>query len=670
MRQNRIRISPCLLALILFSTSGRAVTIAGNPGRAGTLSVRCGLKTNSAATGQGKDRPDLDTDLIGKTLLAGADAVVRYDKVNETIGLESGVRRHEQSAITVLSEKGERDGSVVVYYDKEDPVLNLSASIYDAHGKLLKVVHERDFQDNSYDDEESMFNDMRYKKYQPVVSEYPYTVVVEEESKVRNSLELPAWTPQYHEGLAIEQSSLDLHVKNDISLHFHQQLVGSPETRIGTDNEKIYTWQVKDKKAFKVEPYGPAIESYRPEVLFSPDSFTIKGMRGSCLSWASLGKWEYDNFLKDAGSLPQSTIDQVLALTAHTKVPKEKARLIYAWMQHRTHYVGVQIGIGGIKTEQAKLVDEKGYGDCKGLVNYTRALMQAAGVEALYAEVFAGKIPGKVYPDFSALGFSNHIILCLPFKNDTCWLECTSQEMPFNYEGNFTDNRPAILITPEGGKLVYTHRYPDSGNQQIRQAALTLTAGGDVSGTLTTQFTGLQYEDRDGIKELSEEKRIERFKQIYSINRLEINHCSLDYKKEGAPLLTERLAIEIPQFAEMTDKSMLVQASPFMHTGGLDFSRHKRTVPVVVLRGSMERDSVTYTLPAGYKPESLPEEALHADFGDYSVNATFKGNTILCVSSYQLRSGTWNASRYDDFVRFHQQIKALDELGVRIVPIN
>lgn len=476
--------------------------------------------------------------------------------------------------------------------------------------------------------------------------------------------------PQRYEGLAIEQSSFELHVKKDIALHFHQQGVSSPELHDGADYEKIYRWMLEKKPAFKIESYGPSKDVYMPHVFLSADNFTIKNMAGSLLNWKSYGQFEYDNFLKDAAVLPQNTIDEVLALTVKVKDEKEKARIIYQYMQQKTHYVGVQIGIGGIKTETATNVDLKGYGDCKGLVNYTRALMQVCGINALYAEVYAGQTPKQVFSDFASLHFSNHIILCLPFKTDTCWLECTSQKLPFNYQGNFTDNRQAILITPEGGKLVYTHHYSDSVNRQVQNGNFTLGANGQVQGLLETKFTGIAYQDRDGIDELTEEKKIEALKRIYPINRIEITSCSFNYLKNGNPTLTEKLGIDIEQFALTDSSSLTIPVNPFLRTETISYSRHKRLMPIIVLRGKVIRNSISYKIPTGFKPESLPEIKVHSDFGNYSFNTTYANNVLTCFTTINLRSGKWEASKFDEFVSFYQQLYAFSEQALVARKVN
>ena len=59
-------------------------------------------------------------------------------------------------------------------------------------------------------------------------------------------------------------------------------------------------------------------------------------------------------------------------------------------MQNKTRYISVQVGIGGWEPIAAKQVDKVGYGDCKGLTNYTKALFErddtiiVASVSSIY----------------------------------------------------------------------------------------------------------------------------------------------------------------------------------------------------------------------------------------------------------------------------------------------
>ena len=69
---------------------------------------------------------------------------------------------------------------------------------------------------------------------------------------------------------------------------------------------------------------------------------------------------------------------------------EEKAKKIYQFVQDKTRYISVQVGIGGWKPFNTSEVDKLGYGDCKALTNYTMSLLKAAGVTSNYCVVYGG----------------------------------------------------------------------------------------------------------------------------------------------------------------------------------------------------------------------------------------------------------------------------------------
>ena len=127
----------------------------------------------------------------------------------------------------------------------------------------------------------------------------------------------------------------------------------------------------------------------------------------------------------------------------------------------------------------AETVDRLGYGDCKALSNYTRSLLDAVGVKSYYALVTAGENLEEMTESFPSNRF-NHAILYVPLANDTLWLECTNQHLPFGYIGGFTDDRKALIITDDGGKLLHTTVYTAANNRLERTTEISLDPLGNA----------------------------------------------------------------------------------------------------------------------------------------------------------------------------------------------
>ena len=139
-----------------------------------------------------------------------------------------------------------------------------------------------------------------------------------------------------------------------------------------------------------------------------------------------MGKWFYDEILYGTTDLPEETKIKIKNLVGNEKDPLKIAEIVYKYMQEKTRYVSIQEGIGGWKPMLAKDVDKLGYGDCKALTNYTRALLDAVGVVSYYTRLYGETDKKEIYADIVSFQ-SNHVILAIPDKSNYVWLECTNQ---------------------------------------------------------------------------------------------------------------------------------------------------------------------------------------------------------------------------------------------------
>jgi hypothetical protein len=72
--------------------------------------------------------------------------------------------------------------------------------------------------------------------------------------------------------------------------------------------------------------------------------------------------------------LSEETKAKMKVLVGDEKIQKKALNL---WLcSKKSRYVSIQVGIGGWKPMLATDVDRLGYGDCKALTNYTKALWQ------------------------------------------------------------------------------------------------------------------------------------------------------------------------------------------------------------------------------------------------------------------------------------------------------
>jgi hypothetical protein len=606
---------------------------------------------------------------IPKELLSYASAVIReYDTRVEVKDLDN-VTTHVRQAITVLNKNGEDAAHLALFYNKSTKIGSIKGIVYDEFGKVIDKFNESKFQDQSVvNDDLTLFFDLRVKHYIPAIMQFPYTVVYEYDLRSKQSLILHDWVPVEENATALERSSYTITCKPDFNIRYKEMNLQSTANVTTNDKgAKSYTWQINNLKARRSEPYSPFWETYVPHLKIAPEKFSYEGFSGFFTNWKELGKWQYDKLLTNRQALPESTIAHIKSMTDNVSDPKEKARLIYNYMQGKTHYISVQIGIGGYQPFLASDVDKLNYSDCKGLVNYTQSLLKVAGVDSYFCVVKSGDEKVSLLPDFASMNQGDHVILCLPFKNDTTWLECTNQKIPFGYLGYFTDDRLVLACTPDGGKLMHTPKYTYDKSIQTRIGEFNIAADGTVAGSITTAYKGRQYENRQAIIEESNVERKKLIPKHYGINNLVVK--SLDYSQDKLlqPVTTEKLSFEAKDFAIITNNKLQFSLNQ-VNRSSVPREVRNRVNNLYINDGFTDEDELVYTVPSGYKLKRLPLIInIEKPFGRYSASAMMINGKLIYKRKLQIIDGTYDKALYDDFIDFYTQVSEKDRLEAELV---
>ncbi|RZK14716.1 MAG: DUF3857 domain-containing protein, partial [Flavobacterium sp.] len=432
------------------------------------------------------------------------------------------------------------------------------------------------------------------------------SIVYEYEIRYKQNLIIKDWQPQPDDDISVEKSSYTFISKPADELRIKtQNYQGNPEETIN-DKQKVWVWKVMNMPAIKPEPYSPDRQAYQTSVKIAAANFTYYNHNGSYKDWQELGKWVYDDLLKTRKALSAQTVNTITELVKDEKTDKDKARKIYEFMQNKTRYISVQIGIGGFQPVGAEEVDRLGYGDCKALVNYMQSLLDVAGIESYYCVVEAGDKKVSLDADFADMSQGNHIILCMPLKGDTTWLECTSQKIPFGFLSTFTDDRIVLACTKDGGKLLKTPKLTAADNRQIRKAELTITPNGDVTGKTQTLYSGSQYDSNEEIidKPLSEQKKL--LADVYDIDNISFNEINYSQKKQENPESTETIGLKIPNYATLNNNKLFLKVNLFNIQRNTSEVKN-RTKPVYINRGFTDEDTIIYNLPDETTTNQLPE---------------------------------------------------------------
>ena len=554
---------------------------------------------------------------IPDSLTTNADAVVRlYDTEIELESQRKMIVKIKK-AVTILNKKGNDNAELVFSYDKAKDIKKIDIYIYNSVGIEEKEVKNKEIKDYSAADGFSLFNDNRLKYYGHVPISYPYTIYYEYEYETSNTAFIPRWSPISSFDQSVENSTFKVIYNDNITIRKLEKNFNNFNMEVNEAPNSIL-FHVKNIPAIKYEDFSPSSEYILPSLLIGINKFHLEGEDGNATNWKEFGKWRYDKLYNGNDVINETTKSKVLKLVEGINDSIEKAKIIYKYVQNKMRYISVQEGIGGWKPIKADEVDKVSYGDCKGLTNYTKTLMDAVGVKTHYSVVWAGSEKESVENDFFSMQ-GNHIILYLPTKKGDIWLECTSQTDPFGYQGVFTDDRDVLVITPEGGIIKHTSLYKEEQNLKKTNSAYIINQEGYLTGRITIMSYGIQFAFHDMLEHETEREIMDHYKDDYwpYINNLTIK----DYKfsnDKNAIVFTEDLNVTAADYAKFSGDRMLFEVNAFNKSRQVPDRYRNRKMPVEVSRGFLDEDVFTITLPEGFTIEALPDAInLKTKFGTY-----------------------------------------------------
>lgn len=595
-------------------------------------------------------------------LTEDADAIVRLDEMQVEIASQKNMTISLKRIVTVMNKKGNKHVHAVVRYDDNRKVKRVNAVVYDAFGKEINKFREKDFKDVSAVTNGTLYSDSRilYLDYTPTT--YPYTMEFSYEVRTPNTGVVPSWyfldgynvsTEESHYRLVYDKAEFTPRFREK---HFSEYGIRKTETGEGIE------FSGKLLPAIEKEALSPAFPEFAPKLMIALDRFHVNGYDGKAENWEELGRWMYEKILKGRDKIPEATARKVKALVAGVEDPLEKAEIVYKYVQDNTRYVSVQVGIGGLQPITAAEVDRVKYGDCKGLSNYTRGLLDLVGVTSYYTHVEAGNEKMGLEPDFASLAQGNHVILGIPNDDKMVWIDCTSQIHPFGFIGDFTDDRNVLVMKPEGGEIVRTVAYENENNYQHTGADYYLDIEGAIRGNVEIITKGIQYDRRIYREKQPEKDIVEGYKQYWSgVNNLIVNGYKFENDKEAVEF-TEAVDIEASGYASRSGDRLLFVVNAFNRNSFVPDRYRNRKLPLRIDRGYLDEDEFVVHLPEGYKVEAMPEGlSLENKFGEYGIELAKTGdNTITYKRHLKIRGGTYPAEDYEAYRDFRKKVARTD----------
>jgi hypothetical protein len=572
---------------------------------------------------------------------------------NTTVSINerNTLRIHELYQARILDEKGYMHAVFRDYFNSFRKINSVRMKVIDANGKTVKELRKGDALDLMLNPSGEV-GDTRLLILDPNYKIFPFTVVIESDVVYSSFMDFPSWVPRSSYDVEVKSATLTIEASAPFAYRsktLNGVQEGSSEMVEGT---KKTTWKVADLPAMPKHLNYKTFIAEQPQVHLAPVEFTLDHYQGSFKTWTDFGEW-YLKVNAGRNTISDETKTKLTEMKNKFADQPTLVKEVYKLMQSRTRYISIQLGIGGFQSIPADRVEKTGYGDCKALSNYMKAMLDFLQVNSNYVLIRAGRDVPDVMADFPSNQF-NHVFLAVPFDADTLWLECTSQITPPSHIGTFTDDRSALWVGPDQSRMIHTPVYSEIQNAKVNQSKVFIDEQGDAIVNVTITQTGVffdeimayEYMKPDQIGKFNENKfgfsdfKIESFKYSQPASDNPVLELKYEIKVTHAASKAGHLLILPFDFVQSIDDYI-----------NLDLSNNKTEVR----RGFTLEDQIEITLPDKFRMSKFPENHREeSEFGyvEWKV-ASHEDGKVSITRKVSVYKGKYSG---DEFEKFNKRI--------------
>ena len=467
--------------------------------------------------------------------------------------------------------------------------------------------------------------------------------------------------------IAVQDEKVDVtraHYTIDVPEGFAiKQLSGGMDYAVTTEGgRERHEWCLNDYRGYVEEDGMPSLLELVPYVYASPVTIDYGGYAGAQSDWKEIGGW-LALMQEGRQELPPEASARLQEMTKDCKTSVEKLAVLYRHLRNTTRYVSIQLGIGGLRPLPASDVYRTGFGDCKGLSNYLRAMLAAVGVPSDYYIIHTER--AHLLPGYASVGQMNHAMLAVPLPElgDTAWVECTNPVYPLGYRHSRAAGHEVVLVHAGDGEQVRIPAYPDSLSREVQRTDVQLFPDGSARLTLRRELFLDHVEPYIGFRERKPDVRTRMLTRAMKLQAEDVTVTSVNdnfdaYPTEGrafVPGMQIDYTMATRVYANVSRDRLFVPLNPVAQQVSVQKSR--RINDFVIYHYSRYDDYVRLQVPEGFQIESLPkDENLDTQWGRFFTTSTVHDGVIEIHQQITILPGRHPAATYEDFRSFARSV--------------
>ena len=546
--------------------------------------------------------------------------------------------------IQINSIQGEIFSDINIDYQKGEKLKILEARLEDLYGNPIRNIKENEiFEKNKYTG--SYYTDFMTRSFSLKHNKYPYRIFYHFVKSSDSFIYITDWNPTLG-NIPVKNAELIVEFPENVNVMILEEKINHYTSTI--ENKTKLTWHSSNFKMIRKEQWAvPFLDGILPHVRVIPVSF-FYGMAGNQSTWKEFGKWVYD-LNENLDNLPENEKKRLDALIQSVDDTYEKIEILYKDHQDRNQYRNIALGTGGYKCFPASYVVENGYGDCKALCNYMKAVLKYAGIESNLALVYSGQAINKIEKNFTSSQF-NHVILCVPgIKNDTVWLECTSKCNPVGYLGAKTQGRYALVISENDSKLVLTPSLYKSDVTRIENWEVNVDTSEISEMRVLINLKGDDFDHACNLIQLYDNKSLEnQIRTYFYFGDFSITEWSLERESSSSDQINLQANLTVNMFQKNFNDyivaSVIKMDIPYIK------DPQQRLYPVRINYPIHKKQELSYHLNDHLTIYNVPKDTIIDDkYGMYRFQSKKTNSHYNIQKEFILYKGDISLSDYSGF---------------------
>lgn len=544
----------------------------------------------------------------------------------------------------------------------------IEAAIYDTLGNFIKEMDSDEIKEAEISPGYVFYSGDKYKYFSFTHNEYPFVYDLKYKIEYKSLFTWDNWFPRM--SIPVLSASYKLILQEPVRFKYKPiGFDGIPEKSV-QDEDSVYLWKLTDIPNTKKEDFMPPENKEQTGIYFAVSQFEIDNYKGTFESWDQYGKL-YDKLTIGRYELPEEAKKEIIALVKDAANDKEKISILYKYLQEKTRYVAIEMGISGIQPQNASDVYVNHYGDCKDLSTYMIAMLKTIGIKA-YPALALGRRSGLVNPGFVSDNF-NHCIAVVPMKDDSIWLECTAKytdldDTPYNIQGI-----NALVVDDVGGKLIKTPVKESVSNTMITKIDGTLLPTGNLEFQAEFITSGNKKNMYKSALESNDKKDntifLQRVMNDYYPNA-DVDDFQFGKSPQGNDFIVDFTGT-LKKFAPPKGKRLFINPAIYTRIDDSDIPKEKpeeRIYPVFYFYPYVNIDEVNIKIPDNYEIEMLPDSVnISNDFAEFSAEYAYKDGRVHYTRKLNQKKRIIGTEKYGEFLDFLNEVQKSDKSRIVFV---